>query len=255
MGCQKCCHDYSFGPIIRANFVIHYVKSGKGVLHLDGNTFEVRAGQAFITFPNMLAHYKADSADPWNYNWVHFNGRRALDMLYQCGITAHQPIFTPDTNDCGLRECMTEMLNDHVHEYSCISNMYRLFQIMALHSLTRPKPEAVEANLRYVNLVVQYIKQKYFEQIRVSDIADYCSLNRSYLSKVFKDATTYSIQEYLINFRIKKARQLLSTTGQTIQYVAYSVGYQDPLAFSRIFRKETGLSPSEYRQKSQNNDL
>ena len=54
-------------------------------------------------------------------------------------------------------------------------------------------------------------------------------------------------QEYLIFYRVKKAKQLLKDPDLPIQHIAYSVGYNDPFAFSKVFKKETGISPSQYR--------
>ena len=94
---------------------------------------------------------------------------------------------------------------------------------------------------------MHYIAEKYSEPIHIQDIADFCGLDRSYLSKLFKEVTGYSPQRYLLTYRIKKAKELLESTELSIQHVSYSVGYNDPLAFSKFFKQETGLSPTQYR--------
>lgn len=247
IGCQKCPPDYSFGPIIRENYVLHYIISGKGTLYLDNKDFSVSGKPAFITPPHLPAYYKADTEHPWNYIWIHLNGEKAFDLLSFVGISKTQPIFIPSKPCPEIENCILEMLHNTDLEFECVGNLYRLFQYMIDVSSTRPQPDHVDNTLKYIKDTITYISGKFNEPIKVQEIADHCGLDRSYLSKIFKQATNYSPQEYLIYYRIKKAKQLLKNTELTIQHVAYAVGYPDPFAFSKIFKKETGFSPSEYR--------
>ena len=64
-------------------------------------------------------------------------------------------------------------------------------------------------SLTYIQTTIQFIRQKYSDPIRIQDIADYCGLNRSYLTRLFKHATGYTPQEYLAQYRINQAKQLL----------------------------------------------
>ena len=67
------------------------------------------------------------------------------------------------------------------------------------------------------------------------------------LYRLFKEETGKSLQEYLIEFRLRKACELLRTTSYSIGAVACSVGYADPLYFTRLFHKRVGMSPTVYR--------
>ena len=249
VGCQKCPPDYSFGPIIRNNYVLHYILSGSGSLYLDNREFPVYAEQAFITPPNLVSFYKGSTSDPWNYIWIHFNGRKAMDLLTQAGISKETPVFIPAAPSDGLKDCITEILRHNSEEYTCIGNLYRLFHFLINNSSNRPAPEESDKSLVYIKSVIEYITKKYREPIKIQDIADYCGLDRSYLSKMFKNATSYSPQEYLIFYRIQKAKQLLIKEEIPVQNVAYSIGYTDPFAFSKVFKRETGFSPTQYRSR------
>lgn len=99
----------------------------------------------------------------------------------------------------------------------------------------------------YVAHAVRYIQNHYSEPIRIDDIARYVGLNRSYLSTLFKKHTGLSPLKFLQNFRITRAAHLLSMTQLSIASIAFSCGYQEPESFHKIFRKSTGLSPSQYR--------
>lgn len=256
VGCQKCMPSYSFGPIIRNNYVLHYIISGKGTLFLDEKEFPVYAHQAFITPPFLPVYYKADATEPWNYIWLHFNGQKAMDLLYRAGITREHPVFIAraDTVDNELEKCVLDILHNNDNEYYCIGNLYKMFQILIDTSSRRLAPNEANGQLNYIRNVINYIQKKYADPIHIQDIADYCGLDRSYLSKLFKNATNYSPQEYLIYVRMNKAKNLLRNEDLSIQNIAYSVGYSDPFAFSKIFKREVGISPSGYREKYSHNN-
>ncbi len=248
VGCQKCPAGYSFGPIIRTNYVLHYVLHGKGTLHLNNTPYPIQEKQAFLMPPNVVVFNQADKEDPWNYIWIHFNGNKVTEFLHSINLTKDNPVYTVHGSYEAIENCMQRLLHSHSEELLCIGYIYELFHHMI--SATPPNtPEIIHANseLKYIKMVIDYISHKYSEPIHITDIADYCSLDRSYLSKIFKTATNYSPQEYLIRYRLKKAKQLLKDTDIPIQHVAYAVGYNDPFSFSKIFKKELGITPSEYR--------
>lgn len=247
IGCQKCPSGYSFGPIIRNNYVLHYILEGTGTLYLQDQAFPVSAGQAFVIPPKLVAHYAASNDTPWNYIWIHFNGQKTSELLYKAGITSSRPVFIPACRAGEIRQCMQDLLKYNSLEYTCIGNTYRLFQLLCDTTSNTPSVGETDKALRYIREVIRFISNRYQEPIKIQEIADLCGLDRSYLCKIFKHATNYTPQEYLIFFRIKKAKQLLKDPELPIQHIAYSVGYNDPFAFSKVFKKETGVSPSQYR--------
>ena len=117
---------------------------------------------------------------------------------------------------------------------------------MVTYSSTKAHRD-VNASLMYVKKAIAYIQLKYSEQIKIEKIAFACGLNRSYLTRLFKDATGYSLQEYLLIYRMKMASKLLLDTEMSIQDIANAVGYSDTFTFSKAFKRQTGLSPSEYK--------
>lgn len=70
------------------NFNIHYVASGKGYVEVDGVVHELRAGQAFLYFPQQRQHYYSSEDDPWDVRWVHFYGERLHDYMIERGCIA-----------------------------------------------------------------------------------------------------------------------------------------------------------------------
>lgn len=253
IGHQKCEPGYDFGPIIRDKFILHYVIRGKGHLEMDGQIFTVEAKQAFVIPAGVLSYYQADMKEPWEYIWLQFHGPKVVEILQKAGVTRHAPVFVPTASCNVLEHSLFAMLGNPFSEYATMGKLYEFFQQMINLSARTPEENSREdTGLGYVHTVIQYIHEKYSEPIHIQDIADYCGLDRSYLGKLFKMATGQTPQKYLMAHRMKRAMELLQKTDMPIGHVSFSVGYNDPLAFSKVFKQETGRSPSEYRIKTKN---
>ena len=98
-----------------------------------------------------------------------------------------------------------------------------------------------------VSQAISYIEKHYDSKISLASIADYVGLSSSYLCRVFKEETGLNINTYINNLRMSKAVVLLGNKNSYIKEVAVSVGFDDQLYFSRLFKKYYGVTPSQYR--------
>lgn len=251
VGLQRCEQGYEVGPIIRDKYILHYVFQGEGVLYMDQKNYPVKEGQLFLLPPNTLVRYQADQKNPWHYIWIHVHGFKAVELLQKAGLSRKSPVFVPTDSAEKLEKLLLGIYEHHDKEYTCMGNLYHFFQQLIDTSSNKPEEKnEAEPALNYVQWVVEYINQKYSEPIGVRSISESCGIDRSYLSKIFKYATGYTLQEYLIQFRVKKAKQLLKETSLSVQHVSYSVGYNDAFSFSKVFKKQTGMSPTEWRKSA-----
>ncbi|MDE6320410.1 MAG: AraC family transcriptional regulator, partial [Lachnospiraceae bacterium] len=101
----------------------------------------------------------------------------------------------------------------------------------------------------YVRKAVSFIESNYCNPIKVTDVADYVCINRSYLYTLFQQSMGMSPQRFLTTFRITKAAELLQLTSLPIESIALSCGYQDPLVFTKAFRQMKQMSPSAFRKE------
>ena len=101
-----------------------------------------------------------------------------------------------------------------------------------------------------VKKALSYIHQNYNSNVfRLKDIGNHTAMNTSYICTLFKNEIGDTINGYLVKYRVKKAQELLINTNETIESVAKNVGYTDSKHFFKIFKKEVGMTPSQYRKK------
>jgi signal transduction histidine kinase/AraC-like DNA-binding protein/DNA-binding response OmpR family regulator len=101
-----------------------------------------------------------------------------------------------------------------------------------------------------VKRTVIYLQEKYAHPLSRPEIAEYIGVSENHLSRIFRRELGISPWDYLNRYRIKQAKELLISTGDTITSVALQVGFNDPAYFSRVFRKQVGQSPSAFRKQT-----
>ena len=253
IGRYNCVPCYSYGPVIRTRAIFHFIKSGKGKLVLDDREFEVFANQGFFIPAGVKAYYEADRDDPWSYMWMHLGGPKFLEIYKEAGLSESNPIFKPKGGIDLFSPIFSAIENNSHNEYLCYAKLYELCDYLVNYSTSRTEVET-DVQLDYVKKIIKYIRLKYCEQIQVSDIANACGLNRSYLTRLFKEATGSSVQNYLMTYRMKAAIKLMYNPDLSIQYISFAVGYGDVFTFSKAFKKMMGMSPSDYRAQLPSQD-
>ena len=249
-GYSKCEGAHFFGPYVRPDYIIHYVTSGKGTYTVYGKTYTIEAGQGFLIEPDVLTYYRADETDPWSYLWVGFNGRLASSIMRDMGLGKDKVVFySPYAEELqSLVEQMLRCESNKMTDYYLIQSLlFRFFEVISRDQQIQIHPEMGRENL-YVYKAVDYIQNNYYHPIGVQDIAEIVSINRSYLCTLFKNELGYSPQQYLTHFRITRAGELLSQTDLSIEVIATSCGYQDPLVFSKAFKRHMQMTPAQFRK-------
>lgn len=102
-----------------------------------------------------------------------------------------------------------------------------------------------------IEQVKHYLEEHYQEAITREDIEQYMHLNGDYLNRIYKSAMGFSLMEYIQHLRIEKAKKLLRETSDSISEICGQTGYDSPPYFAKIFKKQTGQTPSEYREGKQ----
>ncbi len=251
-GCSQTQPLHSFGPAAKPHYLIHFVLSGKGIFRFHDKEYRLEAGYGFLIQPGELSFYQADEKDPWSYLWVGFAGTKAEEYLGAMGLSARHPIFTCDRSE-ELYAIVRDMMEHNT--YGVADDLRRNGQLGVFLSIIADsagvvaKDEEDKGN-QYVKKAVSFIQNNYCNPIRITDVAEYVCINRSYLYTLFENYLGMSPQEFLTTFRITKARELLDSTDYPIESIALSCGYNDAMVFSKAFHSMKGMSPSQYRKQS-----
>jgi AraC family transcriptional regulator of arabinose operon len=114
-----------------------------------------------------------------------------------------------------------------------------------LHRIVAEMLANRQSHAHYARRAQNYIRTMYMQDISVESIAESLSLNRRYLSRLFKERYGVTMQDYLVSVRLEAAAKLL-LEGYTVSESAQLCGYRDPFNFSKMFHRHYGTSPREY---------
>lgn len=251
-GYSKCEPLHSFGPAVRPDYLIHFILSGKGRYHTEDMQHSLEAGQGFLIEPNTLTFYQADAEEPWEYLWIGFNGTNVKEYLQDIGLNSSQLIFRSEQSG-ELRHIVMDMLKDTTSsltsQYKRQSLLYAFFAVLSGNINVSLPLEQNGENI-HIKRAIEFVRNNYFRAIRVTDIAKYVCVDRTYLYELFRRHLYVSPQDYLTNYRLTRAAELLANTEYTLEAVALSCGYQSAYSFGKAFKAKRGITPAKYRERN-----
>ena len=233
IGKEDCAPGHSSGPAVRNFTLLHYVISGQGIFRTGDKTYTVKGGEIYRILPGELCYYRADDDNPWCYRWLGFNG--ALSEHF----STLPPVFSASSV---AAQCFAlEDNEDEVSEYRIAAKLFRLYA--ELFETKEPKTAS------FVRRVRDYVDTTYMiSDLRVEEIANHLHLDRRYLSRIFKNRTGQTIQEYITSTRMAAAMQHLSD-GFSVAQTAERCGYTDAFLFSKMFKRHVGISPAYWKKE------
>jgi AraC-like DNA-binding protein/mannose-6-phosphate isomerase-like protein (cupin superfamily) len=239
-------------PIGCDQWIVIYCVRGSGWVRFDDQTFTVQPSQTFFIPPGQTHAYGASEHEPWTIYWLHIAFSQPLPSLYSMAWP-HRPILQPGhiPSVVGLFEELLQTLEQGYSEANLISAstclVHLLGQLM-VHAIYRSgNSPSLQQRL---DMVLEHMQRQIHENLRLEDLAAICHLSLSHFSAVFRQRTGYAVMDYFTRLKIQHACHLLDTTDQPVKTIARTLGYEDPLYFSRVFHRIYGESPSAYRSKS-----
>lgn len=214
---------------LQRTMLLHYVVSGCGTLYLNGEWHPVHAGQAFVLSADATAYYVADEKDPWFYRWISFTGNLSS------AFAELPPVFdAPENTLC------------HLHEQQKPHPMLAHLLAADLHLLYAAVIPVNTRSQNHVQRAIDYIELSYMNPLTIKDIADHVGLNQYYLSKLFKEKTGHTLQAHILQVRLGEAKRYLFL-GYAVKETAALCGFKDVSNFSKLFKREFGRNPSDWR--------
>jgi len=262
-------------------YLLYVVKNGELYIKEQENEYCLKKGDSLLLEPN-LEHTGFKEA-PCHYYYFHFkhpkiewashkmydevsqelivNRKQALssDHFDQYEVTT--PIFylpkfyhygSEDENE--LMALLVDADNDFYKKYegykkiASLNLLETLIKISRCYTTSRidiAQPRFSKALVKCTN-ILNYLNKRYVDKITSEQIEQEFESNYDYLNRIFQKMTGYTILNHLTSLRINKAKDLFDTTPMKICEIGYLVGIEDPFYFSKLFKKHTGLTPSQY---------
>ena len=236
-GYQKCDPGFSFGPVVRDSYTIQYVYSGRGTVIKGNAKYPVGPGQCSILRPGQTFRLQADVIDPWTYIWVGFRS-----SLPHRELEGQDVLPCKELENLFLSIANCNKLANRPLEPLLLSYIWKL--LFSFQQMNSPADRGGRKAEEYVERACQLISNHYSDT-NVQRLAQELHLNRSYLSRIFKEITGISIQSYLTNTRLQAARSLI-LQDYTVSQASAMVGYSDIASFSRAFKNYYKVSPKQY---------
>lgn len=247
-GREQCEPGQRFGPAVRDHYILYYILRGRGTLTCSHRTYTLSAGHGFLIPPYQSVAHTADGNEPWECAWVAFRGGQADAILARCGLSSEMPVFhyrldTPLEQYIPGTYCASSVPN--WQEYAVLGELYGLLGLLMRNyesqkGLTKPAGQALQT-------AISYIGANFFRDLSVEEVAAQVGLSRSQLFRIFKGALGVSVQSYILQFRLRKARELVCTTELNMTEIALSCGFRDQAYFTRCFKRRYGMAPLLYR--------
>lgn len=235
----------------RGDYQILYVDSGKGHFFIDGKEHIVPAGNMVIYYPNSPQLYRYYCKDKTSVYWVHFTGAHVQAIFDHYNIPRESGVIhsgvSPD-----YQWLFSQIIRELQTNRTKSDEMLTLLLINILMFVNRSlemKTKFADTTEKEITYAMYHFRENFNKEINIDDYARECNISVCWFIRCFKQVTGQTPLQYIISLRISNAQMLLETTDYTIAQIAQEVGYDNPLYFSRLFHKQTGVSPNQYRKK------
>ena len=238
-------------PRGRVDWQIIYIAAGKGHFILDGKEVIVPAGSMVLFQPKQVQDYFYFGKDKTQVWFVHFTGREVRNILrhYEIptdGYILHTGI-SREYEDL-FRRMRDELVRCSWGYEETLTYLFRELLMTMHRRMTENAPRVSGFIQDEIDRARAFFDEHYNEEISIEQYAVSRNMSTSWFNRSFRSAVGTSPMQYILDVRIRNAQTLLETTDYSVTSIAALVGYENPMYFSRLFRKAKGLSPSKYRK-------
>ncbi len=231
--------------------ILIYCVDGKGMVKIGTHTYEIKPGDFFV-IPHGVKHfYETNETSPWTIYWCHFKGPQADAITEQ--IYVRDQSFRYSIEFDGDRIALFDKLYVFLEQgYSTENLTYVNLLLLQYLSSFLFRDKYYKANLNThsqpQDRSILFMQKNLDKTLSLAELAASVNLSVSHYSALFKKTTGFSPIDYFNHLKIQKACQYLQFTELRIREIAFRIGIDDPLYFSRLFNRTMGYGPKEYRK-------
>lgn len=238
----------------RRDYQILYVASGKAHFWFNGIEEIVDSGHMVLYKPKEVQKYVYYVEDHPEVFWIHFTGYDVKNILEYHGISLNQHVFYSGTlpeYKMLFRKIIRELQQCEYGYEDYIASSFN--NILLLVSRQQQNGENYTVTIpEEIEMAVSYFNENYNTKISVAQYAESLHISTNWFIRNFKQHMKMSPAQYLLSLRMVNAQSLLENTDYSVGEIAEIVGYDNQLYFSRVFKKEYGISPAQYRKRAEN---
>ena len=235
----------------RRDYQILYVANGKTHFWFDGREEIVSTGHMVLYKPEEIQKYVYYLEDNPEVFWIHFTGSDVKNILAYHGISLDEHVFY-----CGVLPDYKALFRKIIQELQLCRYGYEdyiasLFNdILLLVDRQQHEQKKTTGNVQeQIERAAAYFNENYNTKISIDDYAESLHISTNWFIHNFKQYAGMSPAQYILSLRMVNAQSLLERTTYNIKEISEIVGYENPLYFSRVFKKEIGKSPAQYRKE------
>jgi len=230
---------------------LYLVREGAGIVRHHGREFRMRPGFLYM-IPAHTSLLETECAQSMDQYWVHLNAR-VLGALHLFDLV--RPQYEARLADPGHAAALFEVLiggycaQDSAARFAADAAARLLLAQSMSPGETPPPPEEIE-NLMLFRRVLGHIEEHLSEPLTLPRLAKVAHLHPTYFSNLFSRRLGFSPIQYCLHRRIERAKELLWGRDARLDEIAQQVGFRDVYYFSKMFKRHTGMPPSDYRRQS-----
>lgn len=241
-------------PEGRNDYQLLYIASGKGYFYFKGSKEPtvVTKGNMVLFRPKEPQVYYYYAVDKTEVYWVHFTGWKVEEYLERYELPKEENVFFT-----GVSPDYPWIYNQIIRELQLqrenYEDMIRLFLRHIFLTINRYIKEGKQTKNDTINDIeraVHYFNENYSKPISIEQYASEHLMSVNWFIHNFKNVMKVPPMQYIVSLRIAAAKGYLENSNKNITEIANTIGYDNALYFSRLFRKYTGVTPSEYRKRS-----
>lgn len=228
------------------SFLLMQILEGRCLVKTNGQTLVGTQGDFILLNCYQSHEYYTD--DTLHFRFIHFDGNVSEDF-YSYIIKNNGHVFKSinpgSTNQFILQILEQYSKQPHIVEsyISCI-----LHQLLCTLLQSTPMPDSSTHYSLPIQNALDFIHQEYTRPLTLQNIAQQVNLSVYYFSHLFKKEIGYSPYEYLIYYRLERAKKLLKTTQKTVDEISFLTGFKGESNFIYCFHKNVGMSPGRFRK-------